>query len=178
MIPYMSMGNCHIRFPLEMMFAGFPICADAIAFVLECEDQRVAARVLGFDFYLWFSSKAPQPASTEKTWIEMTDEEKATLLILGYSAHGWDTRSPSSDNLYWRDLTDGQRTAAEMLGYKPAKWNDRKVSTFADHVLVLYYQHTLFINFYYPHTFGVDFMCLVRNDDPLHAILILHTNGG
>ena len=56
----------------------------------------------------------------------MTDEEKSALLILGYSAHGWDTRSPSSDNLYWRDLTDGQRTAAEMLGYKPAKWNDRK----------------------------------------------------
>ena len=111
----------------------------------------------------------------------MTDEEKAALLILGYSAHGWDTRSPSSDNLYWRDLTDGQRTAAEMLGYKPAKWNDRKVSTFADHVLVLYYPHTLFINFYYPHMLGVDFMCLVRNDDttpdPLHAILILQING-
>ena len=72
------------------MFAGFPICADAIAFVLlECEDQRVAARVLGFDFYSWFSSKAPQPASTEKTWIERTDEKNqhfwlwATLHMAG-----------------------------------------------------------------------------------------------
>ena len=108
------------------MFAGFPICADAIAFVLECEDQRVAARVLGFDFYSWFASKAPQPASTEKTWIEMTDEEKSALLALGYSAHGWDTREPHSSYKLWGDLTDEEKAAAEVLGYNAVRWNDKE----------------------------------------------------
>ena len=55
----------------------------------------------------------------------MTDEEKSALLILGYSAHGWDTREPDSSYKLWSDLTDKERVAAGVLGYKAAKWNDK-----------------------------------------------------
>ena len=97
-----------------------------IAFASECKEEREAARVLGFDAESWTSSQVQQPASTEKFWVEMTDEEKAALKVLGYSASSWDTREPHSSYKRWGDLTDEERGAAEMLGYRAAKWNDRE----------------------------------------------------
>ena len=53
----------------------------------------------------------------------MTDEEKAALLVLGYSAHGWDTREPDSSYKLWSDLTDEEEAAAEVLGYDATTWD-------------------------------------------------------
>ena len=55
----------------------------------------------------------------------MTDEEKSALLILGYSAHGWDTREPHSSYKLWGELKDEEKAAAEVLGYKATKWNNK-----------------------------------------------------
>ena len=57
--------------------------------------------------------------------MEMTDEEKDALVVLGYSEYTWDSREPISSYKYWGDLTDDERAAAELLGYKASKWNDR-----------------------------------------------------
>ena len=90
-----------------------------------CDAERHAARILGFDYESWSSSQVQQPASTEKTWVEMTDEEKVALQILGYSASSWDNREPHSSYQMWGDLTDDEKTAAEVLGYRATKWNNR-----------------------------------------------------
>ena len=99
---------------------------DTIKFAIGCEDERQAAIVLGYDGASWNSTEVEQPASTNKNWDDMTEEEQAALQILGYSQHGWDTRDPHSNNQYWGDLTEDERAAAELLGYRSAKWNDRK----------------------------------------------------
>ena len=54
----------------------------------------------------------------------MTDEEKAALVVLGYSEHSWDTREPYSSYKLWGQLTEKERAAAEVLGYKAVNWND------------------------------------------------------
>ena len=103
---------------------------DLIEFTLGCEDEREAALILGFNAESWSSSQVQQPASTKKTWVEMTDEEKAALVVLGYSVNSWDNREPHSSYKLWGDLTDDEKIAAEMLGYRAAKWNKRA----GDHV--------------------------------------------
>ena len=103
----------------------FPSYSNAIEFASGCEDERDAARVLGYKAESWNSTRFQQPASSAKTWSEMTDEEKSALLVLGYSAHGWDTREPHSSYKLWSELTDEERIAADVLGYKAAKWNNR-----------------------------------------------------
>ena len=91
-----------------------------------CEDEQHAARVLGFNRTSWNGGhgEVEQPASTKKRWVEMTAEEKAALVVLGYSEHSWDTREPFSSYKVWGDLTDKERAAAELLGYKAVRWND------------------------------------------------------
>ena len=97
----------------------------AIVFTSECEDEREAALVLGFNAESWESSQVQQPTSTEKTWMEMTDEEKAALKTLRYSASTWRNREPHSSYKLWGDLTDDEKIAAVVLGYRAANWNDR-----------------------------------------------------
>ena len=55
----------------------------------------------------------------------MTDEEKAALVVLGYSASSWDNREPFSNYKFWKDLTHEEKEAAQVLGYKAVRWNDR-----------------------------------------------------
>ena len=109
--------------------AGSEYCIGAsiatIEFVSGCEDERHAARVLGYDRYSWKSAEIYQPAFTGKTWREMTAEERTALLVLGYSEYTWETREPVSSYKYWGGLTDEEKTAAEVLGYKAVRWNDR-----------------------------------------------------
>ena len=46
-----------------------------------------------YDRYSWKSlTDMKQPASSEKSWMEMTDEEKDALVVLGYSEYTWDSR--------------------------------------------------------------------------------------
>ena len=92
----------------------------------KCQDEQHAARVLGYDQTSWNEGPGEfeHPASTAKTWVEMTGEEKAALVVLGYSERSWDTRMPYTSYKLWRDLTGEQKAAAEVLGYKASNWND------------------------------------------------------
>ena len=96
-----------------------------IQFASGCESERDAARALGYDYYSWDVPYAEQPDFTEKKWVEMTDEEKAALVILDYSERTWDRREPRSSFKLWGDLTDEETEAAEVLGYRATKWNDK-----------------------------------------------------
>ena len=81
---------------------------------------------MGYGAAAWNSTKVQQPATDLQLWSEMTEEQQAALLVLGYSERTWDRREPHSTNMYWRDLSSVQQTGAELLGYRASKWNDRK----------------------------------------------------
>ena len=68
--------------------------------------------MLGYTQFSWenFSGEEPQPASADKAWAALTDDEKAAARVLGYTGTIWDNESgaetqPASANKYWAELT-------------------------------------------------------------------------
>ena len=55
----------------------------------------------------------------------MTAEEKAALVVLGYSEHSWDTREPYASYKSWGDLTEKEHAAAEVLVQQAVRWSGR-----------------------------------------------------
>ena len=67
--------------------------------------------VLGFDQVTWdnFGQEAP-PQSFNNYWNELTDNEKAAAVLLGYNERSWnndtgDEPQPLSHSKKWVDLT-------------------------------------------------------------------------
>ena len=84
----------------------------------DCITEREAAQILGYTGATWdnMSGEEPQPASSDKFWAELTDEEKEAAGVLGYTRLIWDTQPPPAGSKYWADLTDDEKSAAEDLG--------------------------------------------------------------
>ena len=53
------------------------------------------------------SGQETQPASDDKAWAELTDNERAAAVVLGYTAASWDTGAPqpASEDKDWSQLT-------------------------------------------------------------------------
>ena len=103
-------------------------CADAIETLTSgCQDEQQAAQVLGFNRISWNDkkSKQEQPASMDKTWAELTGDEKAAVVVLGYTGKTWDNREPFVNHKFWGDLTREQLRAVKALGYTAATWNNK-----------------------------------------------------
>ena len=103
-------------------------CADAIETLTSgCRDEQQAAQVLGFNQNSWNDkkSKQAQPASMDKTWAKLTSEEKAAVVVLGYTGETWDNREPFANHKFWGDLTREQLRAVKALGHTPATWNNK-----------------------------------------------------
>ena len=113
---------------MSVYLAIFFACADAIETLTSgCQDEQQAARVLGFNRISWNDkkSKQEQPASMDKTWAELTGDEKAAVVVLGYTGETWDNKKPFSYYKFWSDLTPDEMAAAEVLGYTVVNWNNR-----------------------------------------------------
>ena len=77
-----------------------------------CESEQEAAKALGYTQVSWddVSGKEKQPSHTDKSWLQMTAQEKAALTVLGYIAKTWDDVSgketqPASASKTWDKLS-------------------------------------------------------------------------
>ena len=67
--------------------------------------------MLGYTQVLWDnkSGKEKKPASADKYWSKLTDQEKAAAVVLGYTGSSWDKGGkkyqPASASKYWTELT-------------------------------------------------------------------------
>ena len=70
-----------------------------------CTDEQKAAGVLGYTQVSWDdeSGKEPQPSSTDKGWVQLSDKERAAAVSLGYTQAIWD--QPAAVSKYWDGLT-------------------------------------------------------------------------
>ena len=63
----------------------------------------------------------------ERSWGELTSEQKAAAKELGYRRSVWDRDGPVwSDSKAWRDLTKRQQAAAATIGYTPQEWDETR----------------------------------------------------
>ena len=70
------------------------------------------------------SGKEPQPASSSKSWADLTDVEKKAVVTLGYSQLSWDYPWPAAADKQFAELTAAQQTAAGELGYDATSWDN------------------------------------------------------
>ena len=70
------------------------------------------------------SGKEPQPASSSKSWADLTAVEKRAAVALGYSQLLWDYPWPAAADKQFAELTAAQQTAAGELGYDATSWDN------------------------------------------------------
>lgn len=88
--------------------------------------QRQAAQGLGFTPESWNAkdSRISQDPACEKSWAELTEEERAWALKLGVkSRNAWDNGTAPVWAKAWRKLSHAERKAAEQLGFNETSWN-------------------------------------------------------
>ena len=83
--------------------------------------------MLGFTSVTWdnLSGTEQQPATIDKAWIDLTDDEKAAAMILGFTRLVWDTPVPAAAEKYWASLSEFERAAAEALGFTELSWDNK-----------------------------------------------------
>ena len=76
-----------------------------------CVDEQAAAAVLGYTQVTWDNESGNEnpPASSNKYWAELNDQEKQAVMDMGYTAKSWDNDSgsepqPASADKYWNQL--------------------------------------------------------------------------
>lgn len=63
----------------------------------------------------------------ERSWGELTSEQKAAAKVLGYSRSVWDRDGQVwSDSKQWKDLSSSQQAAAAVIGYTQQEWDDTR----------------------------------------------------
>lgn len=63
----------------------------------------------------------------ERSWGELTSEQKAAARVLGYNRKSWDRDLPVwSDSKQWKELSSSQQAAAAVIGYLPQEWDDTR----------------------------------------------------
>eukprot|EP00439_Symbiodinium_sp_Y106_P046103 s683_g5.t2 len=88
--------------------------------------QRQAAQGLGFTQESWNAkdSRIPQDPACDKSWVDLTEEERALALKLGVkSRNAWDNGTAPVWAKAWRKLSHAERKAAEQLGFDETSWN-------------------------------------------------------
>ena len=81
---------------------------------------------MGFTQVSWDneSGKEPQPASSSKSWADLTAVEKSAAAVLGYSQPSWDDPWPAVPENRFAELTAAQQAAAGALGYDATSWDN------------------------------------------------------
>ena len=77
--------------------------------------------MLGYTQSSWDNTDEQQPASSEKYWAELSDNERAAAVVLGYNEDSWDNGGrhdqPDSYYKYWSELTScGEDTSITQQG--------------------------------------------------------------
>lgn len=82
--------------------------------------EQQAWGVLGWDRDKW--DNGPPPPSASKSWSQLTDQERAAAISLGYkTAEAWDGDDPLPDN-GWFDESPERQAAWRVLGWGPHNW--------------------------------------------------------
>ena len=75
----------------------------------DCGSEQDSASKLGYTQVSWDneSGKEPQPASTNKSWNQLTDLERMGAERLGYTRDMWDNGNgePGAAKKSWSELT-------------------------------------------------------------------------
>ena len=62
-----------------------------------------------------------------KTWLQLTEEEKNAAQTLGWDKEEWDNgEKPDSCDLWWSELTTAEQYAATLLGWDKEEWDEGK----------------------------------------------------
>ena len=61
----------------------------------------------------------------EAGWADMTEEEQALWMELGWNAESWEgeAKQPASEDKYWKQLSEKEQAAATALGYTKETWD-------------------------------------------------------
>ena len=77
-----------------------------------CQSTQAAAERLGFTQVSWdnVSGQEKQPVIEEKSWSDMTHDERVAAVALGYTGKAWDNESgkekqPAYEDQSWTELT-------------------------------------------------------------------------
>jgi hypothetical protein len=63
----------------------------------------------------------------ERSWGELTGDQKAAAKVLGYSRSVWDRDGQVwSDSKQWKELSSSQQAAAAVIGYTQQEWDDTR----------------------------------------------------
>ena len=83
-----------------------------VAFPSGCQSELAAAKALGYTQVSWDneSGNENQPSIDDKSWSEISAQEKALLTFFGYTEKTWDNESgeeerPASWEKPWSDLS-------------------------------------------------------------------------
>ncbi len=81
--------------------------------------QQNAWTVLGWNAESW--AHGPPPASSNKSWQELTDLERSAAKSLGYDEAKWDNETDELQYA-WDNLTPTQQNAWAVLGWNRENW--------------------------------------------------------